>query len=197
MIICVKAAVLHLQQSQSIPPVYPDTPHRGLFRTTRRRRAAAKPLLILSLDDTPASSDMTALLSAWYFVAMAKPPHILLLTDDNLRREKWRQMLPDPAEISPDPGTLHSATLDVPDLIITDHLPITAPLGLAATPLACGEIAVVAVGAAGLADVVLPADCTPRELRLGLPSVSGSGQVAATTGGRNPHAKGAADHGVS
>lgn len=97
---------------------------------------------------------------------MAKPPLILLLTDDDHRREKWLQSLADGAIVCSNLRLLQAGELDVPDLIVTDQLPFTQTLGPANARLACGEIGILGVGTHGTADVLLPEDYTRRELQL-------------------------------
>lgn len=53
-----------------------------------------------------------------------------------------------------------------PEIVVTDRLPVTGLSTLDHSRLARGEIAVVAAGTAGPADIVLPSDYTDRELRL-------------------------------
>ena len=96
---------------------------------------------------------------------MSRPAEILLLSETLDRRRQWVEMLASTStriwngmESLPE-----SATLDV---IVTDGHVLGAELGSRGQGLACGEIGVVAAGAGGPADVSLPANFTPRELRL-------------------------------
>ena len=69
-------------------------------------------------------------------------------------------------QVCTDPLLLQSGEIDIPDLIVTDQLPITQSLGPANGRLVTGEIGVLAIGTQSPGDVVLPSDCTQRELRL-------------------------------
>ncbi len=95
---------------------------------------------------------------------MAKPPDILLLTADPHQRRGWEETL-QPWAVCHGPDAI-AAGQGPPEVIVTDHLPVTEvpPTGPAA--LLRGEIGIVAVGAQGPADVALPADYSTRELRL-------------------------------
>lgn len=91
---------------------------------------------------------------------------ILLLSDDSDWRERWRRELEAAARVKTSPATSEAEQTTVPELIVTDQLPITKPLDHLAEPVSRGEIAVVGIGTDGPGDVVLPADCSGRELRL-------------------------------
>jgi diguanylate cyclase (GGDEF)-like protein len=92
-------------------------------------------------------------------------PEILLLSDHAERLRQWEEMLSSTAsrlrrgfdEVERD---------TILDVIVTDRLIAPESAGAHNRRLARGEIAVVAVGVATPADVSLPADFTPRELRL-------------------------------
>ncbi len=58
------------------------------------------------------------------------------------------------------------AQLQPPEVVIADQIPFTATAPKLMGPLSRGELGVVLVGCQGAADVSLPSDCTPRELRL-------------------------------
>lgn len=97
---------------------------------------------------------------------MAKPHQILLLTNDDQRRSRWLQQLGDRARITTELSPAQQEEADLPELIVTDKLPIERPLGAATRLIASGEIAVMGIGTLSTGDVVLPEDYTARELRL-------------------------------
>ncbi len=95
---------------------------------------------------------------------MTRPPLVLLLTDDRRRRDAWEQALGTAAEIrAPGPET---TGLAAPEVVVTDQLPVPEDQAGFHARLVRGEIGIIAVGARGAADVLLPPDCTSRELRL-------------------------------
>jgi diguanylate cyclase (GGDEF)-like protein len=101
---------------------------------------------------------------AMYPGAMAKPPQVLLLTADRQRRQAWEEALRKSAEIR---GTsAPGAGAAAPEVVVTDRLPVGEQLAEFSPLLVRGEIGIVAVGVRGAADVSLPLDYTPRELRL-------------------------------
>jgi diguanylate cyclase (GGDEF)-like protein len=92
-------------------------------------------------------------------------PAILLLSDDPQRLKRWEEML------SSTPTRIYRAFAEVAqgtplDVIVTDRLITPEVAGARNRDVSRGEIAVVTVGAATPADVSLPSDFTPRELRL-------------------------------
>ncbi len=97
---------------------------------------------------------------------MKKPYEILVLASDDQRRDRWVRTLAPRANVSTDLHLLEASEAEMPELIVTDTLPIAAPLGSAATLIARGEIVLVGIGTTGLGDVELPADCSASELRL-------------------------------
>ena len=64
------------------------------------------------------------------------------------------------------PLDLQSCGPEVPEVVVTDHLPLGEPMGPFNAQLVRGEIGVIGVATRGAADVLLPADYTGRELRL-------------------------------
>ncbi len=97
---------------------------------------------------------------------MAAPHEILLLSDDEQTRDRWKSDLGAWANVSTDLETLQAGGAVWPELIVTDKLPLTEPLGQAAEMVSHGEIAILGIGTKGASDVVLPEDCSGRELRL-------------------------------
>jgi diguanylate cyclase (GGDEF)-like protein len=95
---------------------------------------------------------------------MARPPQILLLTDDRERRRTWEKILHKSVQVCADDAAHPAAAR--PEVVVTDHLPVhTLPADCGAM-LVRGEIGIVAIGTLGPADVSLPADHSGRELRL-------------------------------
>ncbi len=90
---------------------------------------------------------------------------ILILADDPQRRDQWARELSAQATIFTDPQVLQAAEAKLPQLIVTDQLLVATSLGMAANPVARGEIVIVGVGTANSGDIVLPADCDSAELR--------------------------------
>jgi diguanylate cyclase (GGDEF)-like protein len=92
-------------------------------------------------------------------------PAILLLSDDPQRVRQWSEMLSStPARLFRSFAEIAS---DAPlDVIVTDRLIAPEAAGAHNRQVARGEIAVVAVGSTTPADVSLPSNFTPRELRL-------------------------------
>ena len=60
---------------------------------------------------------------------MATQPEILLLSEDRQWRERWTCALGDWANIATDPSLLAAGGTEMPELIVTDKLPVTEPLG--------------------------------------------------------------------
>jgi diguanylate cyclase (GGDEF)-like protein len=95
---------------------------------------------------------------------MTTPAQIALATSDHERHEAWRAALATARCQVHAPGELRAgAEIDV---IVTDQPLATSGIPLDDDRLARGQIGLVAVGAPLPADVSLPADCSPRELRL-------------------------------
>lgn len=92
-----------------------------------------------------------------------EPVRILLLTDDQTRRHRWRELL----ELDDSRFAVTSdGTMDSVDLVISDR-PIAGDwLARHASQFNHDEIGIVAVGCSDSGDVHLPADCSERELRL-------------------------------
>lgn len=99
-----------------------------------------------------------------YLELMARPPHILLLTDDRERRRAWEQILHTSGQFG-EGDAAHPAAAR-PEVVVTDHLPIQTLPAECGAMLIRGEIGIVAIGTRGPADVSLPADHSGRELRL-------------------------------
>lgn len=97
---------------------------------------------------------------------MAAPHEILLLSDDEQKRDRWKRELGAWANVSTSLETLQAGGADWPELIVTDKLPLSEPLGQAAEMLSHGEIAILGIGTKEASDVVLPEDCSGRELRM-------------------------------
>ncbi len=97
---------------------------------------------------------------------MDNPPLILLLTSDPQRYEVWRQLLATSRFICVEQQPLLSGAADMPDVIVTDQLPISRTLGPAMHRIAEHEVAVLGIGTQGAADVQLPLDATGRELQV-------------------------------
>ncbi|MHB8969097.1 MAG: GGDEF domain-containing protein [Pirellulaceae bacterium] len=95
---------------------------------------------------------------------MARPPQILLLTDDRERRRSWEKILHKSVQCWADDAPRHGLT--GPEVIVTDHLPVDQNLAECGELLARGEIGIIAIGTPGPADVALTADHSARELRL-------------------------------
>ena len=90
---------------------------------------------------------------------------ILLLTNDPELENRWAEMLRT-ADGQIVRG-LSRLTAKAPlDVVVTDRHLVSELVKGQNKRLARGEIGIVAVGSGGLADVNLPTDCTPRELRL-------------------------------
>jgi len=92
---------------------------------------------------------------------MARLPQVLLLSEDRRRRQAWERSLGQAVEIHTE-----AAPPDAPEVVVTDRWPVGERLGSHGDLLLRGEIGIVGVGIEGPADVVLPADCSARELRL-------------------------------
>lgn len=97
---------------------------------------------------------------------MAKLPKILLLLEDSQRRDRRLAELAGAAHVSISLQTSDTGTIQPPELIVTDSLPLAHLSHEIADQVSCGEIAVIRIGVDGPGDVVLPRDCTGRELRL-------------------------------
>ncbi len=94
----------------------------------------------------------------------ARTIHLLLLTDDPAKRQRWADWLqPLPGLVFADPSRDPAEPLD---LIVTDRASVADCLRGADRRLTSGEIGVISIGRAGPADVSLPADVTRRELEL-------------------------------
>jgi hypothetical protein len=95
---------------------------------------------------------------------MARPPQVLLLTEDHQRRQVWEHTLRKSVEFCADDRPL-DGTL-APEVVVTDHLPVNERLADCGSLFVRGEIGIIAVGVSGPDDVSLPADYSTRELRL-------------------------------
>ncbi|MFW6170387.1 MAG: GGDEF domain-containing protein [Planctomycetota bacterium] len=91
---------------------------------------------------------------------------ILLLSDNSDWCERWRRELEPDARVKTSLKHSEAEQTYVPELIVTDRLPVSQPLDHLAEPVSRGEIALVGIGTDGPGDVLLPADCSGRELRL-------------------------------
>lgn len=100
-------------------------------------------------------------------LAMNRPLQILVLSADPARVRRWSQFLADrDTQVWEDASEFPRDR--APDLIVTDGsrgLDVSAGGSLLEAWPGC-EVGVVAIAPASLGDVVLPADVTPRELRL-------------------------------
>lgn len=97
---------------------------------------------------------------------MGEMHEILLLSDDSSWCDWCRGELESEGHVHGSLKGWEAEGTNVPQLIVTDRLPITEPLGEIGAVASRGEVAVVGVGTEGSADVLLPADCIGRELRL-------------------------------
>jgi diguanylate cyclase (GGDEF)-like protein len=96
---------------------------------------------------------------------MTHKHRILLLVADAEHGDRWQRELAAKTEVCTDLSALQ-ATGQTVELIVTDQIPLTAELNNLADLVARGEIGVLGIGAEGPADVLLPRDCSGRELRL-------------------------------
>ncbi|MHB8955218.1 MAG: GGDEF domain-containing protein [Pirellulaceae bacterium] len=100
---------------------------------------------------------------------MARPPQILLLTDNGERRRTWERILQKSVQFWAPPAAPSAGSrpaMTGPEVIVTDHLPVDTHLADGNARLVRGEIGIIAIGTPGPADVSLPADYSARELRL-------------------------------
>jgi diguanylate cyclase (GGDEF)-like protein len=96
---------------------------------------------------------------------MTAPAQIVVATADADRRRDWTAALATARCKVRAAGEMNGAAADV-DVIVTDQPLAELLLRLDEELLARGQIGVVAVGVTATADVSLPADCSPREVRL-------------------------------
>jgi len=97
---------------------------------------------------------------------MARTSNVLIVTRDADRRRRWRRALDASGHLRVSADGDDADLEGPPTIIVTDDLPVREPLGLWAATLQRGEVGVIGIGCAGAADVLLPADHGPRELRL-------------------------------
>ncbi len=97
---------------------------------------------------------------------MAVAPRLLLISTDAERRTHWSAALRRQAQTLSLDDVVAGSDAPLPDILLTDHLPVDRLPEPLLDLLTRGEIGLVALGAGGPADVVLPADATDRELRL-------------------------------
>ena len=97
---------------------------------------------------------------------MAQTPQVLLITDDSQRRQQWMRTLHRTVEVRSPDLVSGNTDYEVPEVVITDALPLPDLAGSISALLARGEVGIVSVAARGPADVALSADYTGRELRL-------------------------------
>lgn len=98
---------------------------------------------------------------------MSRPVEILILSGNPERRSRWTRFLTDP-DTSLWQGLAELPADTLIDVIVSDS-PVRGdqlPDGRLETRLAGGEIGVIGVGQKQAADVCLPSDAGPRELRL-------------------------------
>jgi len=100
-------------------------------------------------------------------IHMAALHKVLLLSKSSCWRDRWMRELGDVADARAALDSFHISEGDMPDLIVTDSLPVSSPVGEIAELVSRGEIGVIGIGTTGCADVILSHDYTGRELRLG------------------------------
>ncbi len=97
--------------------------------------------------------------------AMAHAVRILMLVHDAALQQRLQQELGPWAVVTTQLGEA-MAVGGIPQLIVTDRLPITDNLEEIARQIGRGEVGILGLGTPSGADVVLPSDCHPRELQL-------------------------------
>ncbi|MCI0358883.1 MAG: GGDEF domain-containing protein [Planctomycetaceae bacterium] len=95
---------------------------------------------------------------------MTAPAQIVVATADAARRRDWTSVLATARCKVRSPDEMNGSN-DV-DVVITDEPLADTRLRLDEDLLARGQIGLIAVGTAAPADVSLPSDCSPREVRL-------------------------------
>jgi hypothetical protein len=96
---------------------------------------------------------------------MLSNAHVLLLTDDAVRRKRWSEMLAGAGiRVTEQLGRLSRD--DRVDVIVADHGVVGELLASNNRQLLRGEPGIISIGASPIADVSLPSDFSRRELKL-------------------------------
>jgi hypothetical protein len=96
---------------------------------------------------------------------MLSNAHVLLLTDDAVRRKRWSEILAGAGiRVTEQLGRLSRD--DRVDVIVADHGVVGELLASNNRQLLRGEPGIISIGASPIADVSLPSDFSRRELKL-------------------------------
>lgn len=97
---------------------------------------------------------------------MPRANSILLVAQDTNLRDRWEKAFASSAHFQVIGARPEDLDAEPPNIVVADQLPVTGCVGPWEATLSRGEIGVIGVGCTGAADVLLPDDHTPRELRL-------------------------------